>query len=86
MTDGSGRDRPTLRRALDLFAAAGYELRGADLVNRSTGKPMSFEIMVTSRDDERLALLFAQAVKRAGITVSCALGRRGTIRPPPREL
>ncbi len=70
VTDGSGRDRPTLRRALDLFAAAGYELRGADLVNRSTGKPMSFEIMVTSRDDERLALLFAQAVKRAGITVS----------------
>ncbi|MEA2986781.1 MAG: peptide/nickel transport system substrate-binding protein [Alphaproteobacteria bacterium] len=70
VTDGSGRDRPTLRRALDLFAAAGYELRGADLVNRSTGKPMSFEIMVTSRDDERLALLFAQAVKRAGITIS----------------
>ena len=70
VTDGSGRDRPTLRRALDLFAAAGYELRGADLVNRSTGKPVSFEIMVTSRDDERLALLFTQAVKRAGITVS----------------
>ena len=70
VTDGSGRDRPTLRRALDLFAAAGYELRGADLVNRSTGKPMSFGIMVTSRDDERLALLFAQAVKRAGITVT----------------
>ena len=69
-TDGSGRDRPTLRRALDLFAAAGYELRGADLVNRGTGKPLSFEIMVTSRDDERLALLFAQAVKRAGITIS----------------
>jgi peptide/nickel transport system substrate-binding protein len=26
--------------------------------------------MVTSRDDERLALLFAQAVKRAGVTVN----------------
>ncbi len=58
LTDGSGRDRPTLRRALDLFAAAGYEQSGADLVNRASGKPMSFEIMVTSRDDERLALLF----------------------------
>ena len=70
LTDGSGRDRPTLRRALDLFAAAGYEQSGADLVNRASGKPISFEIMVTSRDDERLALLFTQAVKRAGITVN----------------
>jgi peptide/nickel transport system substrate-binding protein len=70
VTDGSGRDRPTLRRALDLFAAAGYELRGADLVNRASGQPLAFQIMVTSRDDERLALLFAQAVKRAGVTVN----------------
>jgi peptide/nickel transport system substrate-binding protein len=69
-TDGSGRDRATLRRALDLFNAAGYELRGAALVNRATGKPLTFQIMVTSRDDERLALLFAEAVKRAGIAVS----------------
>ena len=68
-TDGSGRDRPTLRRALDLFSAAGYELRGAELVNRTSGKPFTFQIIVTSRDDERLALLFAQAVKRAGIAV-----------------
>ncbi|MEX0841937.1 MAG: extracellular solute-binding protein, partial [Xanthobacteraceae bacterium] len=69
-TDGSGRDRTTLRSALSLFAAAGYELRGADLVNRATGKPLTFEIMVSGRDDERLALLFRQAVKRAGIEVS----------------
>jgi peptide/nickel transport system substrate-binding protein len=69
-TDGSGRDRATLRRALDLFAAAGYELRGADLVEHSTGRPLAFQIMVAGRDDERLALLFAQAVKRAGIRVS----------------
>ena len=69
-TDGSGRDRPTLRRALELFTAAGYELRGTDLVQRASGQPLSFQIMVTSRDDERLALLFAQAVKRAGITAT----------------
>ncbi len=68
-TDGSGRDRETLRRALDLFKLAGYELRGADLVGR-TGKPLSFEIMVTGRDDERLALLFKEAVRRAGIAVN----------------
>jgi peptide/nickel transport system substrate-binding protein len=72
-TDGSGRDRATLRRALALFAAAGYELRGTELTEKSTGKPLSFEIMVTARtdsvDEERLALLFASQLKRAGITV-----------------
>jgi peptide/nickel transport system substrate-binding protein len=68
VSDGSGRDRATLRRALDLFAAAGYELRGAELVERRSGRRFSFEIMVTSRDDERLSLLFAQSLKRAGIS------------------
>ena len=69
VSDGSGRDRTTLRRALGLFAAAGYELRGAELIERRTGKPFTFEIMVASRDDERLALLFSQSLKRAGIAV-----------------
>jgi peptide/nickel transport system substrate-binding protein len=67
VSDGSGRDRVMLRRALDLFTAAGYELRGTELIERRTGRPFTFEIMVASRDDERLALLFAQSLKRAGI-------------------
>jgi peptide/nickel transport system substrate-binding protein len=73
VTDGSGRDRAVLRRALALFAAAGFELRGTELVERSSGRPLGFEIMVTARsegvDEERLALLFASSLKRAGITV-----------------
>jgi peptide/nickel transport system substrate-binding protein len=68
VSDGSGRDRHTLKRALELFAAAGYELRGTQLIERKSGRPLSFEIMVTTRDDERLALLFAESVKRAGVT------------------
>jgi peptide/nickel transport system substrate-binding protein len=68
VSDGSGRDRITLKRALALFAAAGYELRGTELVERRSGRPFSFEILVTARDEERLALLFLQSLKRAGIT------------------
>jgi peptide/nickel transport system substrate-binding protein len=67
VSDGSGRDRTMLRRALELFRAAGYELRGTELVEAATGRPFSFEIMVTAREDERLALLFTQSLKRAGI-------------------
>jgi peptide/nickel transport system substrate-binding protein len=73
LSDGSGRDRAILRRALALFAAAGYELRGTELVERTSKRPLTFEIMVTTRnegtDEERLASLFASQFKRAGITV-----------------
>ena len=68
VSDGSGRDRGTLKRALGLLTAAGYELRGTQLVERASGRPFAFEIMVTARDEERLALLFSQSLKRAGIT------------------
>ena len=80
VSDGSGRDRTMLRRALDLFAAAGYELRGTELIERSSGRPFTFEIMVTTRDDERLALLFSQSLKRAGIAARVRVGRCGPIR------
>jgi peptide/nickel transport system substrate-binding protein len=66
-SDGSGRDRRMLRHALELMAAAGYELHGTKLVDRRSGAPFSFEILVKEREDERLALLFSQGLQRAGI-------------------
>jgi len=66
-SDGSGRDRRMLKRALDLMDAAGYQLRGTRLVDRKSGAQFSFEILVKERDDERLALLFSQSLQRAGI-------------------
>jgi peptide/nickel transport system substrate-binding protein len=73
VTDGSGRDRTLLRRALELLGAAGYELRGTELVERASGKPLSFEILTVNRDEERLALLYAAQLKRAGITAQVRL-------------
>lgn len=67
VTDGSGRDRTTLRAALSLLKDAGYELDGNVLRQRTTHTPLAFEIMVTSRDEERIALNFADNLKRAGI-------------------
>jgi peptide/nickel transport system substrate-binding protein len=66
-TDGSGRDRATLRRALELLAAAGYELKGTELRQRAAQQRFGFELLVTTRDEERLALAFADNLKRAGI-------------------
>src|SRR5262249_44905509 len=67
VSDGSGRDRETLRRALALLAEAGYELDDAVLRESQTGKPFTFEILVTTKDQERLALAFQRDLKRAGI-------------------
>src|SRR4029077_12603653 len=76
-SDGSGRDRSTLRRALELLSAAGYELRGGELVEARSGSPLTFEIMVAIRndtqDEQRLALMFASNLKRAGITARVRL-------------
>jgi len=73
VSDGSGRDRGTLRRALALLDAAGYDFTGTTLRNRLSGRPLAFEIMVTSRDEERLALAFSSNLARAGITAQVRL-------------
>jgi peptide/nickel transport system substrate-binding protein len=72
-TDGSGRDRDNLKNALALLEAAGYEFKGTKLRERSSGRPFGFEIMVMSRDQERLALAFAGNLARAGIQAQVRL-------------
>ncbi len=73
VTDGSGRDRQTLRNALKLLSEAGYDLDGTILRQRTTRAPLTFEILVTTRDQERIALAFAGNVKRAGIEAKVRL-------------
>jgi peptide/nickel transport system substrate-binding protein len=70
VSDGSGRDRATLRSALTLLSQAGYDLDGTVLRQRSTRMPLSFEILVTTRDQERIALAYLRDLKRAGIEAS----------------
>lgn len=67
VTDGSGRDRNVLRNALALLSDAGYALDGTVLKQRSTGTPLQIEILVTTREHERIALAYQRDLKRAGI-------------------
>ena len=70
VSDGSGRDRTTLRSALTLLSQAGYEIDGTVLRQHATGTPLTFEILVSTRDQERIALAYARDLKRAGIEVT----------------
>src|SRR3954462_11673387 len=64
VTDGSGRDRAALRAALALLSEAGYALDGTVLRQRMTKAPLTFEILVTTRDQERIALAYQRDLKR----------------------
>ncbi|WP_243368675.1 extracellular solute-binding protein [Microvirga solisilvae] len=71
--DGSGRDREMARRALALLSEAGWVLKDDVLRNVQTGEPFTFEILVNSRQQERLALNYAQALERIGIGLKVRL-------------
>ena len=73
VSDGSGRDRASLRRALALLGAAGYALDGTTLRETKSHRPFSFEFMARDRDEERLALAFSNNLARAGIDAEVRL-------------
>ena len=70
VSDESGRDRTTLRHALTLLSEAGYDLDGNVLRQRASRAPFGFEILVTTRDQERIALAFKRDLRRAGIEMA----------------
>lgn len=65
--DATGQNRANRAKALSLLRDAGYEVRNGRVVNVRTGKPLSFEILVARPSDERLALVYMNMVRRAGI-------------------
>ena len=68
VTDGSGRNRQNRRKALELLESAGYELKDGKLANKETGAPFEFEILASTKGQERLLLSYARALERIGIT------------------
>jgi len=67
VSDGSGRDRRLAREALALLEEAGWTLKQGILQHRESGEAMSFELLVVSRQQERLALNYAQSLRRIGV-------------------
>lgn len=62
--------RDNLKSALVLLKEAGYELRGGKMVSSATGTPLQFEILLNGPTIERVALPFADNLKKIGIQVS----------------
>ena len=67
VSDGTGENREGRVEALALLEAAGYKLDRGVLVDAETGEPFAFEILATTRAEERLLLTYARALKLVGI-------------------
>lgn len=67
VSDDTGQNRKARVEALTLLQDAGYELKDGKLVNKKSGEPFEFEILAATRDQERLLLTYARALKQVGI-------------------
>ncbi len=65
----SGTLRERQRAALALLDEAGWLLKNQRMTNRATGKPLTFEILLSDARDEKIALSFARDLERIGITM-----------------
>ena len=70
VTDASGRDRRVLRAALALIEAAGWKFENGKLVDPTTRAPFAFEVLVSSREHERLAVAYQRTLATLGIDLA----------------
>ena len=65
-TDGSGRDRETILKAVMLLKEAGFNMANQKMAD-SDGKPLSFEILCANGSEEKLALVYQRTLAKVGI-------------------
>lgn len=66
VSDGSGRDRKMLRKAVGLLAEAGWKVSDAGVVN-DKGEPLAFTIIVQSPEQEKIALHYQRTLQIIGV-------------------
>ncbi|MEJ1356427.1 MAG: extracellular solute-binding protein [Candidatus Sedimenticola sp. (ex Thyasira tokunagai)] len=72
-TDGSGWARDNLLKADRLLKQAGWVVRDMKRVNKESGEPFRFEILLVSQAFERIVLPMARNLERLGIDVDVRL-------------
>jgi len=67
INDGSGNVRKNLRIADKLLYDAGWIIKDGKRINKETGIPLKFTILLVSPEFERIALPYARNLKKIGI-------------------
>jgi peptide/nickel transport system substrate-binding protein len=68
VSDGSGRDRKLLKKAVDLLASAGWTITDKGLVN-AAGEQFAFAITIQNPEQEKIALHYQRTLQQIGIKV-----------------
>lgn len=61
--------RKRLKEAGKLLDQAGWSVVNGQRINKQSGKTMNFELIVSTPQDEKIALTYQQSLKRLGITL-----------------
>ncbi|MCD4561874.1 extracellular solute-binding protein [Lelliottia nimipressuralis] len=69
ISKGDGYDRDNLLKASKLLDDAGWVLKNQKRVNIQTGKPLSFELLLSSAGNNQWVLPFQHNLERLGVTV-----------------
>ena len=70
VSKGDGYDRNNLLKASQLLDEAGWEIKNKRRVNKQTGKPLSFELLLPSGGNNQWVLPFQHNLERLGITMN----------------
>ena len=69
ISDGSGRDRKVLKKAFGVLKKTGFKLENRKMLTPD-GMPFEFEILTTTKEQERLALAWQRTLSRLGIALN----------------
>ena len=75
VTDGTGTNREGRKEAIALLNEAGYELKDGVMTAKATGLPFTFEMLCATREQQRLMLAYAAALRQIGIDAQGPHGR-----------
>ncbi|MEC7629236.1 MAG: extracellular solute-binding protein, partial [Pseudomonadota bacterium] len=65
--DEKGHNRQVRQTALDLLKKSGYAIVDGRLAHKRSGDALEFEILVQTREDERLALTYSRMLNSIGV-------------------
>jgi peptide/nickel transport system substrate-binding protein len=70
-SDGSGKDRKVLRKAVSILGEAGWTIQD-NMLKNAAGEQLAFTISITNSDQEKVALSYKTALELIGIKVDVA--------------
>jgi len=68
VTDGSGRNRKSLRQAKTILKEAGWNVKDGKLIDPKSGKPLEIEFLMYDQNSLRIVGPFIKSLEKLGVT------------------